>query len=63
VAGIKEWYKPAELVGKLVCVVANLKPAKLMGYVSEGMLLAAKDEEGLALIVPEKPKKPGTPIK
>ncbi|ADV46590.1 methionine--tRNA ligase [Nitratifractor salsuginis] len=62
VAGIKEWYAPADLVGTQVCVVANLKPAKLMGLRSEGMLLAAKDEEGLALIRPEKPKKPGTPI-
>ncbi|WP_457599574.1 methionine--tRNA ligase [Hydrogenimonas sp.] len=62
VAGIKEWYAPADLVGTQVCVVANLKPAKLMGMVSEGMILAAKDDEGLALIRPEKPKKAGTPI-
>ena len=62
IAGIKEWYTPADLMGTQVCVVANLKPAKLMGMLSEGMLLAAKDEEGLALIRPEKPKKPGTPI-
>ncbi|WP_456471140.1 methionine--tRNA ligase [Caminibacter sp.] len=63
VAGIKEYYKPEELEGTQVCVVSNLKPAKLMGMVSEGMLLAAKDDEGLALIRPEKPKKTGTPIK
>ncbi|WP_457594784.1 methionine--tRNA ligase subunit beta, partial [Hydrogenimonas sp.] len=62
IAGIKEWYAPADLVGTQVCVVANLKPAKLMGMVSEGMILAAKDDEGLALIRPEKPKKAGTPI-
>ncbi|WP_456402844.1 methionine--tRNA ligase [Hydrogenimonas sp.] len=62
VAGIKEWYAPADLVGTQVCVVANLKQAKLMGMVSEGMILAAKDDEGLALIRPEKPKKAGTPI-
>ena len=62
-AGIKEYYSPAELLHTQVCVVANLKPAKLMGYVSEGMLLAAKDEDGLNLIRPEKPKKVGTPIK
>ena len=62
IAGIKEWYSPADLVGTQVCVVANLKPAKLMGMLSEGMLLAAKDEEGLALIRPEAPKKAGTPI-
>jgi methionyl-tRNA synthetase len=62
VAGIKEFYSPADLLNTQVCVVANLKPAKLMGMMSEGMLLAAKDEDGLCLIRPEKPKKAGTPI-
>jgi methionyl-tRNA synthetase len=62
VAGIKEFYSAQSLVGTQVCVVANLKPAKLMGMMSEGMLLAAKDEDGLCLIRPEKPKKAGTPI-
>lgn len=62
VAGIKEHYSAESLIGSCVCVVANLKPAKLMGMVSEGMLLAAKDESGLSLIRPEKPKKAGTPI-
>jgi methionyl-tRNA synthetase len=62
VAGIKEFYSPEDLVGTQVCVVANLKPAKLMGMVSEGMLLAAKDENGLCLVRPETPKKVGTPI-
>ncbi len=62
VAGIKEWYSPSDLVGTQVCVVANLKPAKLMGMVSEGMVLAAKDENGLSLIRPERPKKAGTAI-
>jgi methionyl-tRNA synthetase len=62
VAGIREFYTPEELVNTHVCVVANLKPAKLMGMLSEGMLLAAKDEDGLCLIRPEKPKKAGTPI-
>jgi methionyl-tRNA synthetase len=63
VAGIKEYYTPEELVDTYVCVVSNLKPAKLMGMISEGMLLAAKDESGLSLIRPEKPKKAGTLIK
>ncbi|MEO1928226.1 MAG: methionine--tRNA ligase [Nautiliaceae bacterium] len=63
IAGIKEYYKPEELVDTYVCVVANLKPAKLMGMVSEGMLLGVKDESGFSLIRPEKPKKPGTLIK
>jgi len=62
VAGIKEFYSAESLVGTQVCVVANLKPAKLMGMVSRGMLLAAKDEDGLCLVRPEKPKKAGTPI-
>ncbi len=62
VAGIKEFYSAEELVDTQVCVVANLKPAKLMGIMSEGMLLAAKDEDGLCLVRPSKPKKPGTPI-
>ncbi len=62
VAGIKQWYGARELVGTQVCVVANLKPAKLMGMLSEGMLLAAKDDEGLCLIRPEKPRKPGSAI-
>jgi methionyl-tRNA synthetase len=62
VAGIKEFYSAESLLNTQVCVVANLKPAKLMGMVSEGMLLAAKDEDGLCLIRPEKPKKAGTPI-
>lgn len=42
VAGIAEHYRPEELVGRLVLVVANLKPAKLMGIASQGMVLAAK---------------------
>jgi methionyl-tRNA synthetase len=62
VAGIKEFYAPQDLLNTQVCVVANLKPAKLMGMMSEGMLLAAKDEDGLCLIRPERSKKAGTPI-
>ncbi len=63
VAGIKEFYAPTDLINTQVCVVANLKPAKLMGNHSEGMLLAAKDENGLHLIRPEAPKMNGTPIR
>ena len=61
-AGIKEFYSAEELVGTQACVVANLKPAKLMGMLSEGMLMAAKDENGLSLIRPEAPKTIGTKI-
>lgn len=62
VAGIKEFYSPEQLLNTQVCVVANLKPAKLMGLRSEGMLLAAKDKDGLALVRPENPKKAGANI-
>jgi methionyl-tRNA synthetase len=62
VSGIKEWYSPESLVDTQVCLVANLKPAKLMGIKSEGMVLAAKDEDGLVLMRPEKPKKTGTAV-
>ncbi len=62
IAGIKEYYNPADLVDTQVCVVANLKPAKIMGLLSEGMLLAAKDKEGLSLMRPEKPKRSGTKV-
>ncbi|EJF07577.1 protein containing C-terminal region/beta chain of methionyl-tRNA synthetase [Thiovulum sp. ES] len=61
-AGIRKYYKKEELLNTQVCVVANLKPAKLMGHMSEGMVLAGKDENGLSLIRPEKPRKIGTPI-
>jgi methionyl-tRNA synthetase len=62
VAGIKEFYNTQELVGTQACVVTNLKPAKLMGMISEGMLLAAKDKDGLSLLRPETKKINGTKI-
>lgn len=46
VAGIAEYYKPEDLIGRQVIMVANLKPAKLMGVTSHGMILAARDEQG-----------------
>ncbi len=61
-AGIKEFYSAESLVGTQACVVSNLKPAKLMGMLSEGMLLAAKDENGLSLLRPEAPKVAGTKV-
>ena len=63
VAGIAENYTAEELIGKQVIVVANLKPAKLMGVVSNGMLLAAVDDSGPTLATPEKKVAPGTPLK
>ncbi len=62
VAGIKEFYSAESLVNTQVCVVANLKPAKLMGMLSEGMLLAAKDEDGLSLMRPESQRKVGSSV-
>ncbi len=55
VSGIRKYYSPEEMVGKKVMVLVNLKPAKLAGVLSEGMLLCAEDENGaLSLMVPEK---------
>jgi methionyl-tRNA synthetase len=62
VAGIARRYRPEDLVGKQVVIVANLKPAKLMGIRSEGMVLVAGDDEEMALIVPEEKLKPGSPV-
>ena len=62
-SGIKANYTPEEMVGKKVMVVTNLKPAKLAGMVSEGMLLCAEDNEGnLALMRPEKDMPSGAEI-
>jgi methionyl-tRNA synthetase len=62
VAGIAEHYKPEDLIGKLIVVVDNLKPSKLMGIKSEGMLLAAKKGKDLTLITVDKEIKPGSLI-
>ena len=63
VSGIRKDYTPEEMVGKKVMVLVNLKPAKLAGVVSEGMLLCAEDAEGnLALMTPEKPMPSGAEI-
>ena len=63
VSGIKAHYTPEEMVGKKVMVLVNLKPAKLAGVLSEGMLLCAEDAEGnLALMTPEKAMPAGAEI-
>ena len=63
VSGIKAHYTPEEMVGKKVMVLVNLKPAKLAGVLSEGMLLCAEDAEGnLALMNPEKAMPAGAEI-
>jgi methionyl-tRNA synthetase len=63
VAGIAENYSPEELVGKQIIVLANLKPAKLMGVLSNGMLIAAVAAGGPSLAVLDKPVDPGTPLR
>jgi methionyl-tRNA synthetase len=60
IAGIAERYSPEELIGKQIIIVANLKPAKLMGILSNGMLLAAVDDAGPTLATLDKPVKPGS---
>lgn len=63
VSGIKAYYSPEEMVGKKVMVLVNLKPAKLAGVLSEGMLLCAEDADGnLALMTPEKTMPSGAEI-
>ncbi|ACX72675.1 methionyl-tRNA synthetase [Methanocaldococcus vulcanius M7] len=64
VSGIKDYYKPEELVGKKVIVVCNLKPAKLCGVLSEGMILAAEDDKGnVVLLTVDKDIKAGSKVR
>ncbi len=63
VAGLAKFYAPEEMVGKKIIVIKNLKPAKLFGVESKGMLLAASNEQGeLAILTPEKDISPGAKI-
>ena len=63
VSGIKAHYSAEEMVGKRVMVLVNLKPAKLAGVLSEGMILCAENEQGeLAIMVPEKDMPAGAEI-
>jgi methionyl-tRNA synthetase len=63
VAGIAEHYTPESLIGRQIIVVANLKPAKLMGTLSQGMLLAAGEDSGPVLIMPDKTVTPGIALR
>jgi len=63
VAGIAKWYKSEELVGKSIIVITNLKPVKIRGYVSEGMLLAADDGRTVSILMPDKALRPGCKIR
>jgi methionyl-tRNA synthetase len=62
VAGISETYTPDELVGKQIIILANLKPTKLMGILSRGMLIAAVDNNVCSIATLDKKVKPGTPL-
>jgi methionyl-tRNA synthetase len=63
VAGVARFYRPEELVGKRVVIVANLAPAKLRGVTSHGMILAAVGEEGLGVLTVDRELPPGTPVR
>jgi methionyl-tRNA synthetase len=64
VAGIAQHYQPEQLIGKEIVVVANLKPAKLRGLLSEGMLLAASNDQGkLAVLRPDQEIGEGAKVK
>jgi methionyl-tRNA synthetase len=63
VSGIAQWKKPEELVGKRLPYIVNLAPRMLRGVESQGMLIAASDEEGVALLNPERNVPPGTKLK
>jgi len=63
VAGIAQFYKPEDLIGKKIAIVANLEPRKLMGLESQGMLLAADYNGQPVLLMPDKEVPPGTKIR
>ena len=63
VSGIKQWKTPEELVGKQLPYIFNLAPRILKGIESQGMLLAASDEQGVALLTAERPLPAGTKLK
>jgi tRNA-binding protein len=61
-AGIRNHYTPEELVGRQIVVVANLETARLRGLESQGMLLAASDEDRVIFLTPDKPVQPGSKV-
>jgi len=63
VSGIAQWKKPEELVGRQLPYITNLAPRTLRGIESQGMLLAASDEQGVALLSAEREVPPGTKLK
>jgi methionyl-tRNA synthetase len=63
VAGIGKFYNPEDLINKQIVVVANLEPRKLMGEESQGMLLAASDEDQISLLIPDQEIPTGSIVK
>lgn len=63
IAGIRNFYKKEDLLGKQIVVVDNLEPVTLRGESSEGMLLAAQDEGEISVLIPDKPIKQGAKVK
>lgn len=63
VAGIRQHYGEDELKGKKIVVVNNLEPATIRGVESQGMLLAASDESGLTILIPERPISDGAEVR
>ena len=63
VAGIKNYYPKDGLVGKNIVVINNLEPAVIRGVESSAMLLAAQDENGISVITPDRPVRPGSKVK
>ena len=63
VAGIKKMYQAKDLLGKEIVVVTNLEPRVVMGVESNGMLLAASDEKGPVILIPEREVAPGSGVK
>jgi methionyl-tRNA synthetase len=62
-AGIAQWYAPESLVGQQVIIVANLKPAKIRGLESHGMLLAAQDQDGVVILTPQRKTATGSEVR
>lgn len=62
-SGIAKWYTPEDLVGKQLPFIVNLEPRKMMGFESQGMLIATDDEHGAVLLLPNRPVVAGTSLK
>ncbi len=63
ISGIGKVYEPADMVGKNIIIVSNLEPRQLMGLESQGMILAASDDHGPAILIPDREIPPGTEVR